>query len=118
MKEIEHILSDIFISSNMTSYLEQENVSETVLENFEKITAETEWIDPYDSIWLKLGTIIVYLIEGKYSSINNIKLTVHYRPELALGFLKSEAKTYRRHEIRAKKLEKQGSSKSKGSPFG
>ena len=99
MKEKEHILSDIFISSNMTSYLEQENVSETVLENFEKITAETEWIDPYDSIWLKLGTIIVYLIEGKYSSINNIKLTVHYRPELALGFLKSKAKTYRGHEL-------------------
>ena len=85
----------------MISYLEQENISETVLENFEKITVETKWIDPYDSIWLKLGTIIVYIIEGKYASINNIKQTVHYGLKLSLGFLKIDAKNLQ--EIRAKK---------------
>ena len=81
----------------MTSYLEQENISKTVLEIFEKITVETEWIDPYDYIWLKLGTIIVYIIEGKYSSINNIKLTLHY--------------------LRAKKVGETGFIKIKGFPL-
>ena len=107
---MEHILSDIFNSSNMITYLEQKNITETILESFEKITVETEWIDPYDSIWLKLGTIIVYIIEGKYSSINNIKQTVHSGLKSSLGVLKINAKNL--HEIRAKKLKKQGSSKS------
>ena len=77
LKEMEHILSGIFNSSNMISYLKQKNITETILESFEKITVEAEWIDPYDSIWLKLGTILVYIIEGKYSSINDIQQTVH-----------------------------------------
>ena len=37
-------------------------------------------MDPYDSIWLKLGTILVYIVEGKPLSIINTKVNVivHY----------------------------------------
>ena len=37
-------------------------------------------MDPYDSIWLKLGTILVYIVEGKPLSIINTKenVIVHY----------------------------------------
>ena len=60
--------------SNMGSHHCEGNISETMSVNFEKIVEdEKEWIDPYDSVWLKLGTIIVYIIEGRHSSINNPK---------------------------------------------
>ena len=58
--------------SDMGSHHEEGNISETMFTSFEKIIEEKEWRDPYDSIWLKLGTIFVYIIEGRHSSINNM----------------------------------------------
>ena len=44
-----------------------ENISKLIFSNFEEEVEDTEnWIDPYDSVWLKLTTIIVYSIEGRH----------------------------------------------------
>ena len=56
--------------SNIGSNHDKECISETMLANFEKIIEEKNWEDPYNSIGLKLGTIVVYIIEGRHSSIN------------------------------------------------
>ena len=48
----------------------EEIFSETMIANFDVISEEKKWVDPYDSIWLKLVTILVYIIEGRHLSIN------------------------------------------------
>ena len=45
--------------------MESNSSSGIILANFEEeVEVEvSDWIDPYDSIWLKLFTILVYIIE-------------------------------------------------------
>ena len=47
----------------------EEIFSEIMIANFDVIIEEKKWVDPYDSIWLKLVTILVYIIEGRHLSI-------------------------------------------------
>ena len=42
--------------------MESNSSSVIILADFEKEAEVSEWIDPYDSIWLKLFTILVYII--------------------------------------------------------
>ena len=48
----------------------EEIKSEIMIANFDVIIEEKKWEDPYDSIWLQLVTILVYIIEGRHLSIN------------------------------------------------
>ena len=41
----------------------KEDSSGLIFGNFEKDTGIKDWSDPYDSIWLKLISIVVYTIE-------------------------------------------------------
>ena len=43
--------------------METKTSSALILASFEEQVEVNEWIDPYDSIWLKLFTILVYIIE-------------------------------------------------------
>ena len=43
--------------------MESNSSSGIILANFEEEVEVSDWIDPYDSIWLKLFTILVYIIE-------------------------------------------------------
>ena len=43
-----------------------------MIANLDVIIEEKKWVDPYDSVWLKLVTILVYIIEGRHLSINII----------------------------------------------
>ena len=39
------------------------NITELIFGHFEKDTTVNKWIDPYDSLWLKIITLFVYIIE-------------------------------------------------------
>ena len=44
-----------------------ENISKLMISNFEKeVDAYEDWIDPYDSVWLKVITIFIYIVEGRH----------------------------------------------------
>ena len=43
--------------------MEPTTSSALILANFEEEIEVSDWIDPYDSIWLKLFTVLVYIIE-------------------------------------------------------
>ena len=56
----------VVVESTLTQE-EMENISKF---NFEKeVDSSDDWIDPYDYVWLKLGTVFVYIIEGRHPLI-------------------------------------------------
>ena len=81
-----------------SSYLVSKNLTVLLVVHFESVMEEKEeWMDPYDSIWLKLLTIVVYIIEiisavimmtfvdyetkglaGHYRTLINQLLSYHY----------------------------------------
>ena len=50
-------LSDFIIENK------EENTSYLIAGNFEKDMRVKDWSDPYDSIWLKMISVVVYTIE-------------------------------------------------------
>ena len=53
--------------SNIGVLQSEKQMSQTILVNFDEFIEDEKWTDPYDSIWLKLVTILVYMIEGRHS---------------------------------------------------
>ena len=47
----------------------EENTSDLIFGNFEKDTGVKDWGDPYDSIWLKMISVVVYTIEVMASMV-------------------------------------------------
>ena len=47
----------------------EENTSDLIFGNFEKDTGVKDWSDPFNSIWLKITSIIVYTIEVMASMV-------------------------------------------------
>ena len=40
-----------------------DNFSDLIFVQFEKYVEVKEWIDPYDGLWLRVFTILVYIVE-------------------------------------------------------
>ena len=47
----------------------KENVSELISGNFKNDTEVKDWRDPFDSLWLKLITVVVYILEVMASMV-------------------------------------------------